>query len=140
MAASRHVLATAARAPRRSGALLRYVAGHLHRGRRLRARRDGPAGALLAVAVLSQGLATADWLVLAAYVVAIVAFGLWVGRGTRGVDDFFLAGRQMRWWAAGLSVMATQISAITFVGTTGQAYMKGMSFLAFYFGLPFAMV
>jgi len=46
----------------------------------------------------------------------------------------------MRWWAAGLSVMATQISAITFVGTTGQAYTKGMSFVAFYFGLPFAMI
>jgi Na+/proline symporter len=92
------------------------------------------------VAVLSQGLATADWLVLAAYVVAIVAFGLWVGRGTRGTLDFFLAGREMRWWAAGLSVMATQISAITFVGTTGQAYTKGMSFIAFYFGLPFAMI
>jgi Na+/proline symporter len=69
-----------------------------------------------------------------------VAFGLWVGRGTRGTLDFFLAGREMRWWAAGLSVMATQISAITFVGTTGQAYTKGMGFLAFYFGLPFAMI
>ena len=77
---------------------------------------------------------------LVVYVVAIVAFGLWVGRGTRGIDDFFLAGREMRWWAAGLSVMATQISAITFVGTTGQAYTKGMSFIAFYFGLPFAMI
>ena len=92
------------------------------------------------MAVLSTAFATADWVVLAVYVVAIVAFGLWVGRGTRGIDDFFLAGRQMRWWAAGLSVMATQISAITFVGTTGQAYTKGMSFIAFYFGLPFAMV
>ncbi|HSD66585.1 MAG TPA: sodium:solute symporter [Vicinamibacteria bacterium] len=77
---------------------------------------------------------------LSAYVVGIVAFGLWVGRGTRGIGDFFLAGRGMRWWAAGLSVMATQISAITFVGTTGQAYTKGMSFVAFYFGLPFAMI
>ncbi len=46
----------------------------------------------------------------------------------------------MRWWAVGLSVMATQISAITFVGTTGQAYTDGMRFLVFYFGLPFAMV
>jgi Na+/proline symporter len=63
-----------------------------------------------------------------------------MGRGSRGISDFFLAGRRMPWWAAGLSVMATQISAITFVGTTGQAYTKGMSFLAFYFGLPFAMV
>jgi SSS family transporter len=95
------------------------------------------------VAVLSAaaaGLAPLDWVVLAAYGVGIVAFGLWVGRGTRGIDDFFLAGRQMRWWAAGLSVMATQISAITFVGTTGQAYAKGMGFVAFYFGLPFAMI
>jgi SSS family transporter len=85
-------------------------------------------------------LTSADWVVLVAYLVAIVAFGLWMGRGSRRVDDFFLAGREMRWWAAGLSVMATQVSAITFVGTTGQAYTRGMSFLAFYFGLPFAMV
>jgi Na+/proline symporter len=92
------------------------------------------------VAFLSLGLATADWVVLAVYLVAIVAFGLWVGRGTRGTLDFFLAGREMRWWAAGLSVMATQVSAITFVGTTGQAYTKGMGFIAFYFGLPFAMI
>jgi Na+/proline symporter len=92
------------------------------------------------VAFLSQGLAPADWAVLGVYVAAIVAFGLWVGRNTRGLDDFFLAGREMRWWAAGLSVMATQISAITFVGTTGQAYTNGMRFVAFYFGLPFAMV
>lgn len=88
----------------------------------------------------SATLLPVDWAVLAIYVVGIVAFGLWVGRGTKGIEDFFLAGRQMRWWAAGLSVMATQVSAITFVGTTGQAYTKGMSFLAFYFGLPLAMV
>jgi Na+/proline symporter len=95
------------------------------------------------VAVLSpiaSVLAPADWVVLVAYVAGIVAFGVWVGRRTRNVSDFYQAGREMRWWAAGLSVMATQISAITFVGTTGQAYTKGMSFLAFYFGLPFAMV
>jgi Na+/proline symporter len=95
------------------------------------------------VAVLSPGasfLAPADWVVLFAYVSGIVAFGVWVGRRTRNVSDFFLAGREMPWWAAGLSVMATQISAITFVGTTGQAYTNGMGFLAFYFGLPFAMV
>ncbi|HVO11403.1 MAG TPA: sodium:solute symporter [Vicinamibacteria bacterium] len=85
-------------------------------------------------------LARADWVVLALYLCAIVTFGVLVGRRTRDVTDFFLAGRRMRWWAAGLSVMATQISAITFVGTTGQAYTNGMGFLAFYFGLPFAMV
>jgi len=91
------------------------------------------------VAVLTA-LLPADWAVLAAYLALIVGFGVWVGRRTRDVSDFFLAGREMRWWAAGLSVMATQISAITFVGTTGQGYSEGMSFLAFYFGLPFAMV
>jgi Na+/proline symporter len=95
------------------------------------------------VAVLSappDTLLPADWAVLAAYVSAIVALGVWVGRRTRNVSDFFLAGREMRWWAAGLSVMATQLSAITFVGTTGQAYTRGMSFVAFYFGLPFATI
>ena len=81
-----------------------------------------------------------DWSVLGVYLVAIVGFGLWMGRGNQRIDDFFLADRKMRWWAAGLSVMATQISAITFVGTTGQAYTQGMSFIVFYFGLPFAMV
>jgi SSS family transporter len=81
-----------------------------------------------------------DWAVLVAYLVAVVAFGVWTGRGNRRIEDFFLAGRQMRWWAVGLSVMATQISAITFIGTTGQAYTDGMRFLVFYFGLPFAMV
>jgi len=81
-----------------------------------------------------------DWSVLFIYLVAIVSFGVYMGRGNKKIDDFFLAGRQMRWWAIGLSVMATQISAITFVGTTGQAYQHGMGFLVLYFGLPFAMV
>jgi Na+/proline symporter len=81
-----------------------------------------------------------DWAVLAAYLVGIVAFGFWAGRGNRGMGDFFLAGRSMSWWAVGLSVMATQISAITFVGTTGQGYVDGMRFLVVYFALPFAMV
>jgi Na+/proline symporter len=85
-------------------------------------------------------LSSLDWTVLLVYLIGIVSFGLWVGRGNRGIDDFFLAGRQMRWWAVGLSVMATQISAITFIGTTGQAYTDGMRFLVVYFGLPFAMV
>ena len=85
-------------------------------------------------------MARLDWIVLAVYLVAIVAVGVYAGRGNRRLDDFFLAGREMRWWAIGLSVMATQISAITFIGTTGQAYTNGMRFLVFYFGLPFAMV
>jgi len=85
-------------------------------------------------------MSSLDWTVLGVYMVAIIGFGLWAGRGNKKMDDFFLAGRQMRWWAIGLSVMATQISAITFIGTTGQAYTDGMRFLVVYFGLPFAMV
>jgi SSS family transporter len=85
-------------------------------------------------------MTTLDWVVLGVYMVAIVAFGMWAGRGNVRMDDFFLAGRKMRWWAIGLSVMATQISAVTFIGTTGQAYTDGMRFLVVYFGLPFAMV
>ena len=85
-------------------------------------------------------MTTLDWVVLAVYMVSIVAFGMWAGRGNKKMEDFFLAGRKMRWWAVGLSVMATQISAITFIGTTGQAYTDGMRFLVVYFGLPFAMV
>jgi SSS family transporter len=81
-----------------------------------------------------------DWTVLLTYLLAIVSFGVYMGRGNKKLSDFFLAGREMRWWAVGLSVMATQISAITFVGTTGQAYTDGMRFLVVYFGLPFAMV
>ncbi len=85
-------------------------------------------------------MTTLDWTVLGVYLVGIVAFGIWAGRGNEKMDDFFLAGRGMRWWAVGLSVMATQISAITFIGTTGQAYTDGMRFLVVYFALPFAMV
>src|SRR6185503_437370 len=85
-------------------------------------------------------MSSLDWAVLLTYLVGITTFGLWAGRGNRRIDDFFLAGRGMSWWAVGLSVMATQISAITFIGTTGQAYTDGMRFLVFYFGLPFAMV
>ena len=85
-------------------------------------------------------MSTLDWTVLSVYLVCIVSFGYWVGRGNRKVDDFFLAGRSMPWWAVGLSVMATQISAITLIGTTSQAYNDGMRFLVTYFALPFAMV
>ncbi len=85
-------------------------------------------------------MSSLDWAVLLVYLVAIVSFGVFMGRGNKKISDFFLAGREMRWWAVGLSVMATQISAITFVGTTGQAYTDGMRFLVVYFALPFAMV
>ncbi|HLE22505.1 MAG TPA: sodium:solute symporter, partial [Vicinamibacteria bacterium] len=81
-----------------------------------------------------------DWLVVLLYFAFILGVGLRTGRGNRGIEDYFLAKRSMPWWVMGLSVMATQVSAITLVGTTGQAYVDGMRFIQIYFGLPFAIV
>ena len=81
-----------------------------------------------------------DWVVLGAWLIAIVSYGLWRGRGSKTVDRYLLAGRTMPWYAMGLSIMATQAGAISFISTTGQAYVDGMRFVQFYFGLPLAMV
>lgn len=83
---------------------------------------------------------TVDWLVLIVSLVGIVGYGLWKARGSRNTRDYLLAGKSMRWWVIGLSIMATQASAITFIGTTGQGYSDGIRFVQFYFGLPIAMV
>ena len=81
-----------------------------------------------------------DWTIVGAYLVYIVFDGLRLTKKSHEIEGYFLAGRSLPWWAVGLSVMATQLSAITLVGTTGQAYDSGMRFVQFYFGLPFAMV
>src|SRR5882672_9649104 len=81
-----------------------------------------------------------DWVVVAAYIVWVVYDGLRRSKGTDKVDGYFLANRSLPWWAVGLSVMATQMSAVTIVGTTGQAYLTGLRFIQFYFGLPIAMI
>ena len=81
-----------------------------------------------------------DWLVVAAYLVWIVYDGLKRTKAANEVEGYFLANRSLPWWAVGLSVMATQLSAITLVGTTGQGYADGMRFVQFYFGLPLAMI
>ncbi len=81
-----------------------------------------------------------DWLVIAAYLLWIVWDGLRRTRSANEIDGYLLAKRSLPWWAAGLSVMATQLSAITLVGTTGQGYADGMRFVQFYFGLPVAMI
>ncbi len=81
-----------------------------------------------------------DWLVVGVYLVWIVYDGLKRTKATDEVEGYFLANRSLPWWAVGLSVMATQLSAITLVGTTGQGYADGMRFVQFYFGLPIAMV
>jgi Na+/proline symporter len=79
-------------------------------------------------------------MVLFAWLVFLVSYGLWRGRGSDSVNQFLLAGKSMPWYAMGLSIMATQASAITFISTTGQGFVDGMRFVQFYFGLPIAMV
>ena len=81
-----------------------------------------------------------DWLIVFAYLGYVIWHGISMSRNTGGTAGFFLAGRSLPWWAVGLSVMATQMSAITLIGTTGQAYVDGMRFIQFYFGLPLAMI
>jgi solute:Na+ symporter, SSS family len=81
-----------------------------------------------------------DWAVVVAYFVWIVYDGLKRSKNTDKVEGYFLANRSLPWWAVGLSVMATQMSAVTLVGTTGQAYATGLRFIQFYFGLPLAMI
>jgi SSS family solute:Na+ symporter len=81
-----------------------------------------------------------DWLVVLVYLVWIVYDGLRRSKGTDKVAGYFLANRSLPWWAVGLSVMATQMSAVTLVGTTGQAYATGLRFVQLYLGLPLAMV
>ena len=81
-----------------------------------------------------------DWVVVVAYLVWIVWDGLKRSKATHEVEGYFLANRMLPWWAVGLSVMATQLSAITLVGTTGRGYAEGLSVVQLYLGLPLAMV
>ena len=81
-----------------------------------------------------------DWIVIIVYMVWMISDGLRRSHRTDEVEGYFLAGRSLPWWVVGLSVMATQLSAITLVGTTGQAYATGLRFIQFYFGLPLAMI
>ncbi len=81
-----------------------------------------------------------DWFILTAYLTYVIWHGIALSRGSADTQSFFLAGRSLPWWAVGLSVMATQMSAITLIGTTGQAYDDGLRFIQFYFGLPIAMI
>ncbi len=81
-----------------------------------------------------------DWTIIALYLAWIIWTGIQHTRGSREIEGYFLGNRSNPWWAVGLSVMATQLSAITMVGTTGQGYTDGLRFVQFYFGLPLAMV
>lgn len=81
-----------------------------------------------------------DWIILSGTLLFIVAYGVWKTRGSANVNDYVRGGNEAKWWTIGLSVMATQASAITFLSTPGQAFHDGMGFVQFYFGLPIAMV
>nr|WP_321237531.1 sodium:solute symporter [uncultured Psychroserpens sp.] len=83
---------------------------------------------------------TLDWIVLISTLLVIVAYGTYQSRGSKNVQDYLKGGNTSKWWTIGLSVMATQASAITFLSTPGQAFNDGMGFVQFYFGLPIAMV
>ncbi|MBI1767483.1 MAG: sodium:solute symporter [Bacteroidetes bacterium] len=81
-----------------------------------------------------------DWLVLFGTLAFIVLYGTWKSRGVKSVESFLKGDQQLKWWMVGISIMATQASAVTFLSTPGQAIEDGMRFLQFYFGLPLAMV
>ena len=81
-----------------------------------------------------------DWTLLVAFVTWIVYDGLKRTRDSDRIEGYFLANRSIPWWAAGISVMATQLSAITMIGTTGQGYNDGLRFIQFYYALPLAMI
>ena len=81
-----------------------------------------------------------DWIVLSVTLLFIVFYGVYKTKGSKNVEEYILGNKETPWWTVGLSVMATQASAITFLSTPGQAYHDGMGFVQFYFGLPIAMV
>ena len=81
-----------------------------------------------------------NWVIVVGWLTYIVIHGIRSAKGTKDIEGFLLANRSLPWWAVGLSVMATQLSAVTMIGTTGQGATDGMRFIQFYFGLPVAMV
>ena len=85
-------------------------------------------------------MSTIDWIVLFMTLLLIVAYGVYKSRNIKNIDGYLLGNRSLPWYNVGLSVMATQASAITFLSAPGLAYTSGMSFVQFYFGLPLAMI
>lgn len=85
-------------------------------------------------------MSTLDWIVLYGTLILIAVYGIYKTRGQKNLDSYLRGNNSMNWWTIGLSIMATQASAITFLSTPGQAYEDGMRFIQFYFGLPLAMI
>lgn len=85
-------------------------------------------------------MSTIDWIVLLGTLIFIVVYGAWKTRGSKNLESYLKGDNDAKWWGIGISIMATQASAITFLSTPGQAYTDGMRFIQFYFGLPIAMI
>src|SRR5215475_8057461 len=81
-----------------------------------------------------------NWVIIIGWLAYVVTYGIRRSKGTRSIDAYLQANRSLPWWAVGLSVMATQLSAVTMIGTTGQGATDGLRFVQLYFGLPLAMV
>jgi len=81
-----------------------------------------------------------NWVIVIGWLGYVVVYGIWKSKGMKDLNGYVLANRSLPWWAVGLSVMATQLSAVTMIGTTGQGASDGLRFVQFYFGLPLAMV
>ena len=81
-----------------------------------------------------------DWVVLSSFLLFVAVYGVWKTRGKKDMPGYFLANKSTPWYGVTISIMATQASGITFLSTPGQAYVDGMRFVQFYFGLPIAMV
>ena len=89
---------------------------------------------------ISFHMSSLDWFILIGTLLTIVGYGVWKTRGSKDLSSFLKGNNDAKWWGIGISIMATQASAITFLSTPGQAYTDGMRFLQFYLGLPIAMV
>ena len=87
-----------------------------------------------------QSMELIDWIILISTLAFIIVYGVWKNNSYKNINEYLKDSNQARWWTVGISVMATQASAITFLSTPGQAYHDGMGFIQFYFGLPFAMI
>ena len=81
-------------------------------------------------------LSTLDWLIMLGTIFSIVGYGIWKTRSVNNVKSFLMGDKDLKWWTIGLSIMATQASAITFLSTPGKAFQDGMGFAQFYFGMP----
>ena len=82
----------------------------------------------------SPGLGGGDWLVIVFYLAAVIGLGVWLGRGQRNTRDYFLGGRDLPWWCVALSILATETSALTFIGVPAMAYASDLGFMQIVLG------